>query len=330
MNLPFLTSLIPPFRLLPVLLLCLPACTSSDSGDIPLIGFVDAFEDDTIAQAKEGFLKALSDQGFSETAGTMQLIYRNAQGDIPTLTQIINYMISQEVDLIGASPTLSTITAVQRTKDIPVFMMVSPTPARMEILDAAGNAPANLFGTADDVDYIDTSFAMIQSLLPSTDRALRIGLLYNQSEPQSVSSFERLNQLADQKGVTLVTRAVNTSADVSLVTAALLNEGIDAFFANPDNTIFSAFETILKACTDAGVPVFTSEVGLVKRGAVAAYGADIFEWGYQSGLQAATFLKQGSTDGLSWDLVKVRKRSYNPESANRFGLVLPENFSPVQ
>lgn len=312
------------------IVLLLAGCSAPSSADLPRIGFVDAFEDDTIARARAGFLKALADGGYSEQQGTLELIYRNAQGDIPTLTQIVNYFISQDVLLIGASPTLATITAVQRAREIPVFMMVSPTAALMGLTDENGNAPANLLGTGEELDYIDTSFAMIQNLLPAEGRSLRIGLLYNQSEPQSVSSYERLNKLAVDKGVELIAKAVNTSADVSLVTAALLNEELDAFFANPDNTIFSAFETILKACTDAGVPVFTSEAGLVARGAVAAFGADIYEWGYQSGVQAVQFLRQGNAEGLSPELVKVRKRLYNPASAANFNLVLPENFSPVQ
>ncbi len=316
--------------LLAILILGLNSCSESDSAALPLIGFVDAFEDETIALAKDGFLQALTDRGYSEEAGTLKLIYRNAQGDIPTLTQIVNYFISQEVDLIAASPTLSTITAVQRTQDIPVFMMVSPTPAKMELLDAEGNAPANLFGTAEELSYIDTSFAMIGNLLSPRGQSLNIGLLYNQSEPQSVASYERLKQLALAQGLVLTAKAVNTSADVSLVTAALLNENIDAFFANPDNTIFSAFETILKACNEANVPVFTSEAGLVKRGALAAFGADIYEWGYQSGVQAAAFLQKGNTEGMSWELVKTRKRVFNPEAAARFGLSLPDNFSPIQ
>ena len=65
-----------------------------------------------------------------------------------------------------------------------------------------------------------------------------------------------------------------------------LKKHIDAFFANPDNTVFGSFETIRKACDDANVPVFTSEAGLVSRGAIAAYGADIYQWGYQAGEQA--------------------------------------------
>ncbi|MCB0582333.1 MAG: hypothetical protein KDD10_23850, partial [Phaeodactylibacter sp.] len=107
-------------------------------------------------------------------------------------------------------------------------------------------------------------------------------------------------------------------------------EGIDAFFANPDNTVFGSFETILKACNEAGVPVFTSEAGLVARGAVAAYGADLYQWGYQAGQQAARFLKTNSTEGLKWEMVEVRRRVYNPKAAERFGIEVPENYEAVE
>lgn len=311
-----------------MLLALMFACNNRKEG-APTVGFVDAFEDSTIEQAKNGFLDALKEGGFSEEGRTMNLLYRNAQGDIPTLTQIVRYMITQEVGLMATSPSLSTIAAIQNTKDIPIFMMVSPTPAQMEVEDAQGNAPANLFGVAEGLDYIDTSFSLIPQLVQPKGERLRVGLLYNQSEPQSVEAYERLLGLAAALNVELAARPVNTTADVQLVAGALLNEDIDAFFANPDNTIFSSFETIMKACNDAGIPVFTSEAGLVARGAVAAYGADLYQWGYQAGRQAAQFLKTKSTEGLKWEMVKVRKRVYNPESAERFGIEAPGNYEAV-
>ena len=101
-------------------------------------------------------------------------------------------------------------------------------------------------------------------------------------------------------------------------------------FANPDNTIFASFETILKNCNQKNVPIFTSEAGLVQRGAVAAFGADIYQWGYQSGEQAAKFLKQGDTDGLEIELVKLRKRVYNPSVAKQYNLNFPNDFEAVE
>lgn len=306
------------------------SCNNSANKNIPVIGFADAFEDNTISQAKQGFFDALKKNGYSEDQKTIQVIYRNAQGDIPKLTLSIKYFISQNVTLIATNPSLSTITAIQNTKTIPVFMMVSPTPELMNVLDAKGAAPSNLFGVAENLDYIDTSFSLIPKLLKAKGAKLKVGMLFNQSEPQSASALARIQQLAAQLNIELISLPVNSSADVQLVTQSLLTKDIDAFFANPDNTIFSSFETIVKACNDANVPVFTSEAGLVSRGAVAAYGADIYLWGYQAGEQAAKFLKNKSTDGIKWDMVTIRKRVYNPVAAKRFGITVPPNFEAIQ
>lgn len=305
-------------------------CQQSSKSDVPVVGFVDAFEDATISQARIGFTDALKKNGFSEEQKTVKIIYRNAQGDIPTLTQIVNYFVSEKVDLIATSTTLATVTGVQRNKAIPIFMMVSPTPERMKVVDASGKAPANLFGVMEELAYIDTSFSLIPKLVKPKGARLVVGMIYNQSEPQSVDALNRIKALAAQLNIDVEALPVNTSADAQLITQSLLSKNIDAFFANPDNTIFSSFETIVKNCNQKNVPIFTSEAGLVQRGAVAAFGADIYQWGYQAGEQAVKFLKTGKTDGLKPEMVKVRKRVYNPEAAKKFNIAIPEGFEAVK
>ena len=308
--------------------LLLGACKQSRPG-VPVIGFADAFEDNTIEQAHQGFMDALAKNGFDEKKGTLQVIYRNAQGNIPTLTQIIKYFISEKVKLIAANPSLATITAVQNTKTIPIFMMVSPTPSLMKVLDAKGNPPANLFGVGENLDYIDTSFLLIPRFVNPGSRKITVGMIYNQSEPQSVEAIHRIEQLAADHNINLVSLPVNSTADVQLVTASLLSKNIDAFFANPDNTVFGSFETIVKLCNEHRVPIFTSEAGLVERGAIAAYGADLYQWGYQAGEQAARFLRTDSTRELNWQMVRLRKRVYNKTVAGKFGIKFPPDFQPV-
>lgn len=307
----------------------LTACKQSDS-NVPVVGFADAFEDNTIEQAKTGFIDALAKNGFDEKKGTVKIIYRNAQGNIPTLTQVIKYFISQDVSLIATNPSLSTITAVQNTKTIPIFMMVAPTPALMKVNDAQGNAPKNLFGVGETLDYIDTSFLLIPKIVQPKSVKLTVGMIFNQSEPQSVEAIQRIQQLATTNNINLVSLPVNSSADVKLVTASLLSKNVDVFFANPDNTIFSSFETIVQSCNEKNIPIFTSEAGLVARGAVAAYGADIYQWGYQAGEQAAQYLKTKSTEGLKWEMVVKREKVFNAAVAKKFNLNIPSDFHPVQ
>lgn len=299
-------------------------------GGTPVVGFVEAFEDATIGQAYQGFIDALSDSGYREQDGTLQVIHRNAQGDAATLNQIISYFNSQQVNLIGTSTTLATIAAVQRSKDIPVFQAVTAMPDILGLLDATGQPPAHLFGTGENLNYIDTSFVLITEMVKPKGNRLTVGMIYNQSEPQSVEAFEHISELADSMNAQLVALPLNSSAEAQLVVRSLLTRHIDAFFANPDNTVFAAFETILKNCNDKGVPVFTSESGLVARGAVAAFGADIYQWGRQSGAQAAHYLKSGSTEGLRVEMLNVRKRVYNPEAAKHFGYVFPDTFEAIE
>lgn len=311
------------------LLIALSSCNSNQKKTLPQIGFVEAFEDATIAQAKTGFVAALANDGFVD-GKNINIVYKNAQGSIPTLGQIINYFVSENVTLLATSTTLATLTAIQKTKTIPIFMMVAPTPKLMKIEDKNGKIPSNLFGVEEDLNYIDTSFSIIPTLIKPKSGKLRIGMVYNQAEPQSVEALARINAMAAKYNVVIVAAPVNTSADAQLVTQFLLSQNLDCFFANPDNTVFAAFETILKNCNQKNIPIFTSEAGLVQRGALAAFGADMYQWGYQAGLQASKFLKSGETQNLKPEMVKVRKRVYNPIAAKKYGLTFPLNFEPIK
>lgn len=317
-------------KLLPIIVLSIlfNACQSTKS-NVPVIGFVDAFEDATIKQAKDGFIEALSKNGFDETKHTVKIEYRNAQGDIPTLTQIVDYFISKKVDLIATNVTLSTVAAARKTSTIPIFMMVSSSPSMMK-LNSSANAPDNLKGVYEELAYIDTSFSIIPQLIKPKSSQLVVGMIYNQSEPQSINALDRIKGLCKKLDVKLEALPVNTSAETQLVVQSLLRKNIDAFFANPDNTVFASFETILKSCNNKHVPVFTSEAGLVKRGAVAAFGADLYLWGYQAGEQAAIYLKNKNLEQLQPEMVKVRNRVYNAQAAKMFNIQIPSNFKAVK
>lgn len=309
-----------------ILSLCAGCAPGGNGGNEtkPVIGFLDFIQDPTIALAKDGFFDALASGGFSVKDSTINVVYANAQGDIPTLNQSCDLILSQNPTLIATNITLSTITATQRTTKIPIFMMVAPRPDLAGLTDAAGKAPANLFGVYETLDYIDTAVVLIRQMMPS---AKRIGTVYNQAEPQSEDAFKVLEKKCKELQLELVSLPVNNSSEAQLVTQAVLNKKVDAFFALPDNVIFAAFETVVESCNAAGVPVFTSEAGLVSRGALASFGADFYKWGYDAGLQAAWYLKTKKLTDLKPEIVKKRMRLYNAEVARKFNIQPGEGFT---
>jgi putative ABC transport system substrate-binding protein len=301
--------------------LCITACGPSEkehgSDSVPIIAFIDFVEDATLAKAREGFLDALKSKGFSEDSATLRVIYRNAQGDQPSLLQVVDFVIAEKPVLIATNTTLATINTVQRTRDIPVFMMVAPRPDIAGLAKAGEAWPANLYGVYETLDYIDTSVTLIKKFFPT---AKIVGTIYSQSESQSVDALERLRKGCEAMGITLEAVPVSNSSETQLITQSLLAKGVEVFFALPDNVIFSSFEAVVKACDEKKVPVITSEAGLVSRGALVSYGADLYQWGYQSGLQAAEFLRKGKLTGISPEIVKVRNQVINPEKATIFNV----------
>lgn len=299
------------------------SCSSETAKDTskPLIGFIDFVEDATLAQAKKGFFDALAEAGYSEDSNTLSVIYRNAQGDQPTLLQVVDYLVAQAPALIATNTTLATINTIQRNKDIPVIMMVAPRPDIAGLTDKAGKNPANLFGVYETLDYIDTSVTLIKQLFPAAKKA---GTIYSQSESQSIDALNRLKAGCAKAGIVLEATPVTNSSETQLITQSLLAKGIDVFFALPDNVIFSSFETIAKSCDEKNIPILTSEAGLVSRGALASYGADMYQWGYQSGKQAAQYLKNGNTKGLAPEIVAVRKKVMNKSIAEKY-LITPDS-----
>jgi putative ABC transport system substrate-binding protein len=155
----------------------------------------------------------------------------------------------------------------------------------------------------------------------------KLGTIYSQSEPQSVMALDRIRARCLETGMELVALPVNNSNETQLVVAAVLNKNVDAFFALPDNAVFASMEVIARTCDNAHVPVFTSEEGLVRRGAVAGFGADMYQWGYQCGLQAAAWLS--GERNLVPEAVKVRRKVFNPAKATAFGLTFDSGFAPV-
>ncbi|WP_169304779.1 ABC transporter substrate-binding protein [Chloroherpeton thalassium] len=290
---------------------------------MPKIGYVQMLEDATIDEAKRGFFDALAEAGY-EKDKNIKIDIQNAQNDMVLLNQILDKFIADKVSLIAANTTVATIAAVQKTKDIPVCMMVAPRPDIAKLTDKEGNAPANLCGTFETLDYIDTSIALIKQVFP---QAKKVGTVFNFTEPNSINARTRLQLMCDSLGLELVEASLASSNETQQVVESVLANDVDVFFALPDNIIFSSFETVYKLTSEKNIPIVSSEMGLVKRGAFIAFGADFYEWGKQAGESAVHVLK--GEQNVKPTEVKIRKRVYNEETAQALGLTPPEGFEKL-
>ncbi|HXH49849.1 MAG TPA: ABC transporter substrate-binding protein [Terriglobia bacterium] len=304
----------------------LAGCSRSLKPGTPVVGFLDFVQDDTLAKARQGFIETLDEHGFSEKKGTIEFVYRCAQGDQPTLILACKDLVSRHPVLVATCPTLSTIVAAHQTPDIPILMMVSPRPDIVGLTIAGGAFQGNLLGAYETLDYLKEAPVIIHQLTPGVRR---VGLVYNPAEPQSVLALKVIRKAFAEQGLILDVAPVDSPTDAVMVAQAQIARGAQAFFAMPDNTVFASFEALKKVCDEVHLPIYSSESGLVARGALAAYGADFYAWGRQVGEQAAHILEIGNASGVHLELVKVRKRVFNRQSAAFLGVQIPEGFEPI-
>ena len=89
--------------------------------------------------------------------------------------------------------------------------------------------------------------SLIKEFLPNVKS---IGVPYNPGETNSVSIVTALKVAATEMGITIVESAAPKSSDVMIATKQLIGK-VDAIYCPTDNTIISAFESVVKVGIDS-------------------------------------------------------------------------------
>ena len=117
---------------------------------------------------------------------------------------------------------------------------------------------------------IKQTVELVKSLTPN---AKTIGILYASSEDNSKSQVESFKKYSEKDGLNVVEYAVPSTNEIN-TTMSVMTGKVDAIWTPQDNTIASAFSTVISSANQAKIPVYTTVDTMVKEGAqVLAFGA---------------------------------------------------------
>ena len=85
------------------------ACGAAYAEDKPVIGIIQQMDHVALNAARDGFVKALEDNGFVD-GETITLDIQNGQGDQSNLATIADRFISEKADLVLAIATTAATT----------------------------------------------------------------------------------------------------------------------------------------------------------------------------------------------------------------------------
>ncbi|TDE98836.1 ABC transporter substrate-binding protein [Occultella glacieicola] len=301
--------------------LVLAACGNGDGGgddggdgaqDSYSIGITQIVSHPSLDAAREGFKAALADAGLEVTYDE-----QNAQGDQATATSIATTFASADHDLILAVATPTAQATAQAITDVPILITAVTDPLEAGLVDSWEAPGGNLTGTSD-LNPVEEQLGLIQDLAPD---AQSVGIVYSSGEVNSEIQVALAQEAAEALGLTVEVATVTNSGEVQQAADSL---DVDAYYVPTDNTVVSALESLLQVAESRSVPVIAAEGDSVERGALATYGLDYTELGYQTGEMAVQILTEGA-DPAQMPIETQTELSLviNTAAAERMGVEVP-------
>ena len=293
--------------------------TSHAQADVKTVKVTAIVEHPALDAARKGVRDVLTENGFKQ-GETLNLEFQSAQGDVGIAGQIAKKFVGASPDVIVAVATPSAQAAVAAARGgIPIVFSAVTDPVAAKLVKTWEKPGKNVTGVSDLLP-LDKHLGRILEAMPNTKT---IGVPYNPGEANAVVLVEGFQKVAAAKGIKVITASAPSSGDVLMATRSLVGK-VDAIYVTTDNTIVSAFESVVKVGMDAQIPVFAGDTGSVERGAAAALGFNYYDIGRQTGQIVVDVLNGKNPGDIDVQGVDKTNLHVNLPAAEKMGLKLSD------
>lgn len=210
----------------------------------------------------------------------------NGQNDATVLNQIGAQVVSDGYDAIIPIATLAATTMATATEDnqIPVIYAAISDPGEAQLTGIA-----NVTGTSD---ALNTPF-ILDMMLKANPDIETVGLLYSNSEANSVTPIREAKKYLDSKGIAYLEKTGNTTDEILTAASAMVGR-VQAVFTPTDNVVMAAASAVAEILNEAGIPHYTGADSFVTAGAFATCGVNYTELGTYTADMAVDILLGGA------------------------------------
>ena len=283
--------------------------------DVFRIGISQFITHQSLDATREGFVDEMAKQGYVE-GKNIEIDWQNAQGEQRNL-KTISQQLAESSDVVLAIATPSAQSLANTTQTTPVIFSAVTDPVSAKLVESREHPGGNVTGTSDQSsDAILTQINLIKKVLP---KAKTIGILYTQSEPNSVVQKDEAKRLLEEKGFTVVEKTILDSNNVKAAAESLMAE-VDMVFVPTDNIISSTMETVKQVSIKHKVPVFGGSTEMVAVGGLYNYGTNYEELGRQTARMLVRVLKGEKPENMAVELPEKLELHTNQEMAAALGI----------
>ncbi|MGE0451128.1 MAG: ABC transporter substrate-binding protein, partial [Vicinamibacterales bacterium] len=264
--------------------------------------------------------------GFEEAAlvpgKDFELRRQSAQGDMATLSSIIDAALTRRTDLMLTMSTPSLQNALLRARGTPIVFGLVSNPF---IVDAGKTDSDHLpYVTGSYLDQpVNELLTVLRQVMPA---ARRIGTLFTPAEINSVYCKEQLEKAAKKAGLEFEAVAINSSTEVTEAAATIAGRDLDVLTQVTDNLIASSFPAVMEAARRARLPVVTYAPAVADMGPLLIVARDYYDNGVETAKIAARVLRGERTADIPFSPVPKINYIVNLKVAGDYHIRIPPDL----
>ena len=266
----------------------------------------------------KGIQDGLAEEGYK--GDKIKIDFMNAEGDQSKVSTMSKQLVSNDNDVLIGIATPSAQGLAAATKDKPIVMGAITDPVGANLVKNLDKPGGNITGVSDR-NPAKQQLDLIKKLTPDVKT---IGALYSSSEDNSKAQVEEFKKLAEEAGYKVEEYSVPSTNEIAS-TMNVMTGKVDAIWIPIDNTIASAFATVVSSNKEAKKPIYPSATAMVEEGGLASVVVDQYDLGVATGKMAAKVLKGAKPADTAVDIFDTGKSVINTKNAKELGITVPED-----
>ncbi len=286
--------------------------------EIRIVRYNDAaFSEDTA----RGIMDSLAAAGWQE-GREFNVRTLNAQGDMTTLSSILTAVVNDQPDLIMPISTPALQATLRQAGLLSIVFSSVGDGVRAGAGETVSNHMPNVTGITTKSPF-EGMAKLIKKTVPGVTT---VGTLFSPAEVNSELYRAWFEEALREVGIRLVSVPVNSSAETSESTVALLRMEPQVIAQISDNTTRPGYAQIVRRATDVDIPFFCFDSAGMRDGAALALARDFYHTGFEAGEVAVRVLQGESPQFIPFTNTRTEVMVINREVMDRFDLRLPAEY----
>ncbi|HEL9643020.1 TPA: ABC transporter substrate-binding protein [Streptococcus suis] len=290
--------------------------TSTEKVKIGVLQFVTH---DSLDEIYKGIKAGLEEGGYT-TTDNLEIDFMNAEGDQSQVQTMSKKLVDNGNELLIGIATPAAQGLANATTELPIIMGAVTDPVGANLVTDLKNPGGNITGVSDQTPVAD-AVSLIKEITPD---AKTIGVLYSSNEDNSKIQVAEFKVAAEEAGYTVLEYAVASSNEIA-ATVEVASSKADVLFTPVDNTVASAFSTVVSVANKTKTPIFTSVEDMVEGGGIASVTLSQYDLGVATGKMAAKILDGANPEDTPVQIFNEGTVVVNQKVAKELGITLSDD-----